>query len=315
MISVIIPTLNRATLLGKTLSSVAVQTLGQNNFEVIVVDNGSTDKTKELVEGFRSTLPNLRYVFETRPGLHESRHRGLREASNDILVFSDDDIEALPTWLEGITESFRDNRVGLVGGKNIPAYETTPPDWIDDIREGSPTEWYITYFSLLDLGDEAKEIHPHFVFGCNFSIRKDVLNRIGGFHPDAMPASMLKYRGDGETFVAEQVKKLGYLTVYNPKASVKHWVPASRMNIDYLKKRAFAEGVSQSFIDTRKKNIAQSTTFLDLLRSVKKLFKSSSTTSLRETIQSSFDEGYAFHQQEMKNDKALREWVLKENYL
>lgn len=315
MISVIIPTLNRAVLLKKTLTSVCSQTLAKDKFEVIVVDNGSTDNTKEVVEKFRAALPNLSYVFEAKAGLHESRHRGLRESRNNILTFSDDDIEAFPTWLEGISETFQDDSVGLVGGKNIPAYETTPPSWIDDIREGSSADWYITYFSLLDFGDEVKEIPPHFVFGCNFSIRKELLVTIGGFHPDGMPASMLKYRGDGETFVAEQVEKLGYRTIYNPKASVKHWVPASRLNIDYLKKRAYAEGITQSYMDTRRKNISSSRWLSELLLSVRKQFRLSPANPLLQDLQSSHREGYSFHQKEMKKNTALRDWVLKERYL
>jgi glucosyl-dolichyl phosphate glucuronosyltransferase len=98
MISVIIPTRNRAELLRAALLSLSLQTLPPEDFEVLVVDNGSTDHTKKVVNGFNG-LMHLRYFFDPTPGLHVGRHRGLREASGEILVYGDDDIEALPTWL------------------------------------------------------------------------------------------------------------------------------------------------------------------------------------------------------------------------
>src|SRR5688572_6394022 len=199
--SIIIPTLNRSALLRKTLASIAHQTYPQNNLEVIIVDNGSTDNTRDVVAEFTGQLKNLQYHHTTKPGLHEGRHAGMRASSGEVLIFGDDDIEALPTWVEGVAESFEDSRVALTGGKNIGNYESPPPPWIDTLWETAEGGRYLTYFSLLDLGEKPKHVHPHFIFGCNFAIRKKVLVTIGGFHPDGMPEPLLKYRGDGETFV------------------------------------------------------------------------------------------------------------------
>jgi glycosyltransferase involved in cell wall biosynthesis len=318
MISVVIPTLNRSRLLGATLLSLTKQTFPTKDFEVLVIDNGSTDDTGNLVAQFQSHFPHLKYCIEKKAGLHEGRHRGLAESSGDILVFADDDIEALTTWLEGIHESFQNEKTGLVGGKNIPNYESEPPAWIESLWEVTDHGRYITYFSLLDLGEEVKEIDPHFVFGCNFAIRKSILLQARGFHPDGMPTPLLKYRGDGETYVANQVQALGFRTIYNPKASVKHWVPASRMNLDYIKKRAFAEGITQSYIDTRKKNlekVEKEFTLLSSVKSVKKTISEFFLGDLKKQILKSFREGYNFHQSELRKDKDLLSWVLKDSYL
>jgi glycosyltransferase involved in cell wall biosynthesis len=317
MISVIIPTYNRAALLQATLDSLTKQTVRETDFEVLVIDNGSSDNTRDMVSKHSIARSNVRYLHEPAPGLHAGRHRGLYESKGSILAFADDDIEAFPTWLEGIQESFRDKKVAMAGGKNIPLYEATPPAWIDALWETTVHGRYMTYFSLLDFGDDLKEVEPYFVFGCNFSIRKDVLVSIKGFHPDGMPSSLLQYRGDGETFVAREVKKAGYITLYNPKASVKHWVPASRMNLDYLNKRAFAEGVTHSYIDTRKKYLdalSESrvrTTMSKMRKELSILFSS----TLKRALHRSFSDGYRFHQEALKKDKALMDWVLKENYL
>jgi len=317
MISVIIPTLNRSDLLFTTLRSITKQSLPIDDFEILVIDNGSKDDTQKVVSNFQSSFRQLKYVQETNPGLHSGRHRGLAESKGDILVFADDDIEALPTWLEGIQESFENNDTGLVGGKNIPNYESQPPQWVDELWETYEEGRYITYFSLLDFGDAVKEINPHFVFGCNFAIRKNLLLQIKGFHPDGMPQSLIKFRGDGETHVATQVQELGFRTIYNPKASIKHWVPSSRMNMEYIQKRAFSEGITQSFIDTRKKKILERQVFPPSLfaKYIKEKISGFFLSDVRKQIRSSFRDGYNFHQSELKKDKDLLQWVLKDNYL
>src|SRR5688572_13634434 len=98
-ISIIIPTINRSKLLGKTLASIVTQTYPPENMEVIVVDNGSTDNTQEIVSAFGAQITNLQYHRVITPGLHAGRHAGMRVSSGEILVFADVDIEALPTWI------------------------------------------------------------------------------------------------------------------------------------------------------------------------------------------------------------------------
>lgn len=315
MISVIIPTLNRSKLLDKTLRSLTEQLINPNEFEVLVIDNGSTDDTPAVVSGFCQTL-NIRHILEPSPGLHEGRHRGLRESRGEILAYADDDIQALPTWLEGIAESFSDPKVGLVGGKNIPDYESPAPPWLDAYWINVPEGKFITYFSLLDFGDEKRIIDPLYVFGCNFSIRKSIVLDAKGFHPDGMPQSLIRFRGDGESFVARHVTEMGYVTMYNPKASIRHWVPASRMNVDYLVKRAFAEGISKSYVDTRdrrlhKKTVRQPT----LLSKIKNSIKVRLLNDNQKRIHQSFQEGYRYHQNEMAADKDLLSWVLRDSYM
>lgn len=236
-LSVIIPTRNRAKVLEKALQSIANQTLLQNHFEVIVVDNGSTDDTKSIVDSFVEKIDNLVYIYDDNPGLHIGRHRGLLAAKADILVYGDDDIEATPTWLEGVMESFEDESVALVGGKNIPNFESTPPDWILDLWQKGGEQKVLGHLSILDFGDTIQEINPYYVFGCNFSIRKSVLLEAGGFHPDGMPQEIIKYRGDGESYVSSHIMAKEYKTIYNPKASVYHLCSTNRMTKKYFAQR------------------------------------------------------------------------------
>jgi len=339
MLSVIIPTRNRSEFLRLALQSLQSQTYPLDRFEVLVIDNGSTDDTKQVIESFQQSFGNIRYFFDPTPGLHVGRHVGLREAKEDILVYADDDIEATPTWLEGIAESFQDQEVVLVGGKNLPKYEVAPPDWIEKMwKEDEYGNRILGYLSLLDLGDEIKEIDPNYVYGCNFSIRKSTLLEAGGFHPDAMPQELIKYRGDGESHVSTYILSNGYKAVYNPKASVYHMVPSSRMTKEYFCRRAFNEGISHSYTelrnnysgknDTNKYNvfsvyfkIIKSMTIIELFkaigRKINKIFDGNIHNShgyIEKMIDKSFQHGKRIHNEEIKNDPKLLEWVLRSDY-
>ena len=132
--------------------------------------------------------------------------------SQQYPVFCDDDIKASPTWLEGILESFKDPEIKLVGGNNLPDYETKPPNWL--LSLWIPVQWgrILPYYSLLDFNTEAIEISPYFVWGCNFAIRKSIIFELGGFNPDGMPKNLIKFRGDGETVVSKGILEKNYRT-------------------------------------------------------------------------------------------------------
>lgn len=252
-VSVIIPTCNRPDMLRRTLASLVKQTASQNCFEVIVVDNGTSEETDKLVCLFQSSIANLRYVVEPSPGLHCARHYGLREATTEILIYVDDDIEAFPTWLEGIIETFKNHpEAVLVGGKSLPLFENAPPAWLESLWEQNEYGRVHGWLSLVDMGEQIRPIPAEYVYGCNFSIRRAVLQSCGGFHPDSMPWSLKHLRGDGETHVSNWISDHGLVAYYNPLASVYHQVPAERMTFKYLCKRAFLQAISYSYTVTRR---------------------------------------------------------------
>lgn len=320
-LSVIIPTRNRSALLEKAIKSIILQTYPSENFEIIIVDNGSTDETRSVVHSQKHNFHNLTYIYEPKPGLHVGRHAGLTIAKGEILVYGDDDIEAFPTWLEGIAESFNDPAVVLVGGNNLPRFECTPPAWIEKLWQNNPLGMTIVVYSLLDLGDDVKEISPYYVFGCNYSIRKRVLLEVGGFHPDSMPEDLLKYRGDGESAVSLAILKRGYKTIFNPKASVYHWVPKSRMTFEYIYKRGYAEGISNSYIKIRKRghqnliNYFRAISFFITRKSSVKILKTlRKNVSPNDIFTNGYLDGYLYHQREAYHNRELFEWVLQPVY-
>lgn len=287
----------------------------QDNYEIIVVDNGSEDKTAEVTKEYQLLVKHLKYIFDSNPGLHVGRHAGFKAAKGNILVYADDDIKAFPTWLEGISDSFEKPDVAMVGGNIFPEFETDPPEWVDNLW--GITQWgkVLGYYSLLDFGNEIKEISPNYIWGCNFSIRKEVLSEIGGFHPDGMPNELIMFRGDGESFVSREVEKRGYKAIFNPKASIYHYVPTSRMNLDYLFRRSFAQGISSSYTQIR--SWGKVKPICALLREV--AFKLKQVLRKRPepgaTIIKGFWKGYLKHQKEARKNPELLKWILKQNYL
>lgn len=319
-LSVIIPTSGRAAFLKDALDSIAMQTLNKDLYEVIVVENGAKDDTEKVVKEYQSKITNLSYIYEAKPGLHCGRHAGYRAAKGDILVYADDDIIAFPTWLEGVYESFQDEDVMHVGGKCLPKFEGTVPFWILE-------KWYqmgsvghcLVELSLLDSGEEIEEITPWVIYGCNFAIRRKVLDECNGFHPDGVPFNMIQFRGDGETYVNEFIARKGYKTLYNPKASVYHRVSANRLTLDYFKKRAFCAGVEASYVEMRyhqgTTKIARKNIFKRIKVRVKELIKFAEMTEIDKEIAHSYQIGYNYHQYMYNHDSTIREWVNKDNYL
>ena len=326
-LSVIIPTFNRAEFLSQTIESVLEQTISPSEYEIIVVDNNSSDNTKSVIENLNRKHGNrIRYVFEAESGLVYGRHTGAREARGEILVFADDDIIASEGWITAIKETFSDAGVSLVGGKNIPRYEVEPPEWIDAFWSKNELGTWNIYISLLDLGEKQIEIPANFVFGCNFSIRKNVLYECGGFHPDVVPRELIRYLGDGEYGLALAFMKKGYKAVYNPAASIEHLVPKGRMNVEYFCRRAFGEGVTNSYTQIREKGTAPD----DMVHDPESIDKTNqfanavmygglnadatSTREIQEVVRYSYRQGGLYHQNQVRNDPGLLSYVLQKDY-
>jgi len=329
-LSVIIPTRNRAKLLETTLHSIVNQSLAIDDFEVIVVDNGSTDETADIAKGFSQKL-QLVLVYDATPGLHVGRHKGMSAASTDILVFIDDDIEAHPKWLETIYETFQGNpKIGLIGGKNLPKYQSPPPFWITEmwnrrIRLGH----VMSDLSILDFGDVAREIPPDYVYGCNFSVRREVILSAGGFHPDGFPFELIKFRGDGETHISDFVAASAWVAFYHPGASVNHWVPTDRMTEEYFCKRRYMQGISAAFADlrARKSRSNVQATWMEKLKFkikavvgtaqielLNEISKDILKTDFEKRLMRSYRLGREFLYSCYDADASVREWVHKKDY-
>ncbi len=336
--SIIIPTFSRFDLLDKALKSLVKQDFLYSDFEIIVVDNGSTDNTQETVQRYieKNKKHTIRYIFDDVPGLLTGRHRGAQEAHANILCFLDDDIEATSNWLQEVYNTFEDPTIQLVGGKCLPIYDVTPPVWEKKLWSITNDYKMCGYYSLIDQGDEFKDCDPNLIWGLFFCIRKQTLYNAGGFHADVLPNHLMRFLGDGETGITMKIKELGLRSVYQPKAVLYHHVTKERLTVDYLKKRQFYQGCCNSYTEIRKNNglVKPKQTVRQLtlrilakhllsmlfryLKMLKRVFLHKVIVDEFEIIQlemnKSYNEGYFFHQNEAKNDPELVKWFLQEDY-
>jgi glycosyltransferase involved in cell wall biosynthesis len=323
--SIIIPTLNRADSLAATLESVASVVPANGPAEIIVVDNGSIDKTHAVFEEISTQYPRRcwRYFYEPMPGLLSGRHRGAKEAQGEILAFLDDDVLLAPGWLEALREAFADPSVALVGGPSRPSYEVEPPDWLEELYCTLDEGRWLGSLSLIDLGGSTRSIESWCVWGLNFLISKTALQECGGFHPDIVPKKLQRYQGDGESGLSLKIKEKGLRVLYHPEAAVTHVIPASRLTPEYLEQRAFFQGVCDSYTQIRRErrvSPAPDRTWKDMLRPIKGrlermvLLRNSNGKKICRLMDRAHYGGTQFHREEVRHDPALLEWILRDNY-
>jgi glucosyl-dolichyl phosphate glucuronosyltransferase len=343
--SVIIPTANRSEALGQSLMSLVGLNYDADNFEILVIDNGSTDRTKEVVHEVIAHHPQhrIRYIYDPEPGLLTGRHRGAQEARGELLTFVDDDIEADPRWLAAIVKTFQDPSVQLVGGRNLPKYAVSPPAWLEGFWWTPPYGGHACgSLSLLDLGETPCDIDANYIWGLNFSIRREALFDLGGFHPDIVPMHLQHLQGDGETGLTIKANQSGYRALYQPQALVHHCVPAGRLTPEYFERREFFQGVCDSYTAIRRQGDIvvhnPSETGGQRLRRyarhplhharnfVQRLLtrpppppnepgtEGPELSWIKQRVQAAYQKGYTFHQDAVRQTPGLLGWVLRENY-
>lgn len=233
-LSVIICTRNRAHLLRDAVASLAVQSAPVDTFEVLVVDNASTDATPivvgELIEHF-STL-RLQSIREDGLGLSHARNRGWREAKAPLVSFIDDDSLAPSEYVENLLDAFRAHpSAASVGGRILPRFEGPPPDWL--------TPWLHGYLSLQDFGPRARPYRRHeYAYGCNMAFRKEALERIGGFETQLTAAA------DDKDVAAKLISEAAR-RCYDPAVCVIHRISAERTTLEALRKIARRTGLME----------------------------------------------------------------------
>jgi glucosyl-dolichyl phosphate glucuronosyltransferase len=179
-VSVVVATYNRCEILPGTLESLINQE-GETAYEIIVVDNNSTDDTRNVIDQLRRQpgYEKLTYLFEENQGVSHARNKGIAAARANIIAFTDDDIRPAKNWVSSISTALaKFPEADCIGGKVLPHPETKLPSWL--------TDKYWTPLALLDLGDEPLQLNVHKGAGlvaANLAVRASVFNDVGLFHP------------------------------------------------------------------------------------------------------------------------------------
>lgn len=239
-ISVAICTLNRADYLRKALRSLTQQTLDTDLYEILVVDNNSTDQTKKVATEEFSHLPNLKYLFEPILGLSQARNTAWKHSRGQYIAYLDDDAIASPQWLEKILEVFNTNepRPGCVAGKVEPIWEEPRPDWLSDKL--------LPYLTVIDWSDTPTILKgSKYAAGANMTFPKEVIEEIGGFET-RLGRKGKNLLSNEEVYVRDQLNSLDYEIHYHPQASVQHHVSGSRLKKQWFLDRSYWQGVSRA---------------------------------------------------------------------
>ena len=229
-VTVAIPTYNRADFLRQTLAGLVAQQFPRDHFEILVLDNNSTDHTRAVVAEFASAHPTPRYLLETQQGLDYARNRAVAEARGDIIVFGDDDILVQPDWLAHLAVPLLADtaqRIGAVGGEVIPVFPNGLPDWV--------AEWHAPLAFRPDLGPLPPQHSP---MGANLAFPRRIFTQLGLFHT-ALDRAAGNYFSGGDSEMIRRVRAAGHEVWFAPSAAVKHQMPASRTTFRYASRHAF----------------------------------------------------------------------------
>lgn len=225
-VSVVIPTYNRSALLRSTVNSVLNQDT-QTTFEVIVIDNNSSDDTKAVVDSLMEKHPGkVRYVVERKQGNAHARNRGIEEARGAIIAFVDDDVTVAQNWLTSL-KTILDARTDLsfVGGKVLPQWNGPPPAWL------TPDHW--APLALLDYGADELSISgktPRGLLTANIAFRRNVFKEAGLFLPDLQRVKNMIGSMEDHEFLL-RVCRSGKHGIYTP-----HMVATTHIDTERLTK-------------------------------------------------------------------------------
>jgi glucosyl-dolichyl phosphate glucuronosyltransferase len=236
VVSVVICTYNRCEMLRITLASLTRQTVAPDRFEVIVVDNASTDGTPAVVREAQGAFPEhtIRYIHEPQPGASVARNTGLANAVAPLVAFTDDDVKVPPTWLGRAAELFErlEERPMCVGGKIVPFYTEPIPEWFADRYE------------IRSWGESARWLRTGEAFpGAHMIWDRAVLVDAGAFDARRGPkGDMLEMGEDTEVFKRIWRADPQARFYYDPTLVVAHWLPANKTRVGYRLRRHFARG-------------------------------------------------------------------------
>lgn len=223
--SVIICTYNREIYLPKCLEHLKNQTADPKSYEIVIVNNNSSDSTDAICKEFCAKNPVLQitYIIETTPGLSAARNCGIQNSKGEILCFIDDDGFAVPDYVLTIQQYAENpaysNYISF-GGKVIPCYsQGKEPKWLSSFIDG--------VVSKVDLGENIKDFDKKYPAGCNMIFRKSFFEECGGFNSD------LHTRGD-DKFIFDKLKKASLKILYIPSLKVEHFIDDYRLEKSFI---------------------------------------------------------------------------------
>lgn len=243
LVSVIICTYNRSSMLQKALEVLTHQeTEAKFSYEVVVIDDASTDETKHVVEAIasRSVVP-IEYVREDGNGYSHALNRGLIESRGEWLAFFDDDESSAPDWLRELLGVALTTGADLVGGPIIVDFEGPQP-----MKPGPVCRAICGEHP--GFRDRKKRHHIPLPGGGNRLVRRTVFDAIGGFDETMLT-------GGCDKDIVLRARAAGFCIAWAPGAVVRHAIKSQRLRPQQMKRYSLQAGASTAYIQWKQQGL------------------------------------------------------------
>ncbi|MDR1974132.1 MAG: glycosyltransferase [Bacteroidales bacterium] len=240
-ISLIISTYNRDKFIYECLKCIAISGESSVSYEIVLVNNNSTDSTESECERFAADFPQVpfKYFIETQQGLSFARNRGINEAKGDVLVFLDDDAMVCQNYLALLQKCLNEYADTVAfGGKIKPRFENgVTPKWL--------SKWTYSLVSAIDMGDKVRLFRGNkYPIGANMGFRRATLESAGAFNTELGRAGKNLMAGE-EKDIFNRIKVAGGNIYYFPEIEVEHVIPPNRTTYSFIAKMGIGIGKSE----------------------------------------------------------------------
>jgi glycosyltransferase involved in cell wall biosynthesis len=235
----VICTFNREDFLRTCLESLSPQTLSRELYEIVVVDNASSDETPRVVQRFAESHPGIRVlcVRENRRGLSVARNTGAERSSGDVILYLDDDATADPNLLREVVRVFQEHpAAGCAGGRIVLDLPDRVPWWYSDRLAA-----YFSAYGDAQAHERRVTVPEEFPYGANFAVRRTALREVGMFE-EAYGRKGRDSAGGEDTELACRLAARGFEIYSAPGAVVTHHIPRERMRFPVLLRQAASAG-------------------------------------------------------------------------
>ena len=240
MISIVVATHNRRTLVERTISALAAQEYRIGGLEIVVVDNASTDGTADTLHALARQAGGhaIRVLHEARPGKSFAVNTGVSAAAGDLIALTDDDVLPSRRWVAAIQKAMTESGADFCVGRIRPLWGAPPPAWLSPALHG--------VLAIPDNGPERlpirRGLNEHVMpIGANMAVRRTVLSRVGGWRPELGKLRHTLRSGEDHEFFLRMLHA-GLRGVYEPEAEVAHLVPADRLRKPYFLRWLYDNG-------------------------------------------------------------------------
>jgi glycosyltransferase involved in cell wall biosynthesis len=246
VLTVLLATRNRAQILREVLDSYCHLHAPASGWKLVVVDNGSTDSTPEVLAEFAGRLP-LQSVCESKSGKNVALNTGLGLVEGDLVVLTDDDAFPVPDWLVRLRETAdQQPSYSMFGGVVVPRWEAPPPPWIRWVEAGPA-------YTVTDSSLREGPIEPHHVFGPNMALRSSIFQTGARFDTEIGPSGST-YAMGSETELVLRLASQGHKAWHVKGAVVEHYIRKEQLQPVWIRQRAIRFGRGQYRLYGREQN-------------------------------------------------------------